>query len=60
MKKLGEECIWCGGGELVCALCGETIPCMFCNGTNTFHPEQQLTAHVCAFLLAQMPGKGTA
>jgi hypothetical protein len=45
-----DECIWCYGGPVVCALCGETIVCMFCIGTGEFTPEPQLAAHRCASL----------
>jgi hypothetical protein len=34
-----DECIWCYGGPVVCALCGETIVCMFCLGTGEFRVQ---------------------
>ena len=45
--RIERKCFWCGGQQVVCVLCELAIPCMFCDGSGEFTPEQKLAAHHC-------------
>jgi hypothetical protein len=44
---LTDKCFWCRGEKVVCILCDQEIPCMFCGGSGECTPEKKFPAHQC-------------